>query len=97
MALITPDHTVTPRTYQTRFVGDTVSAITVWNNEADEFVTTNLPRTIYWKHNGEFTIRGQRPEDSLSLAVGSSIVAVFYFDGRIESAKDAYEHVSTLD
>lgn len=96
MTLITPNKTVNPKPYDTRFVGSTVAAITVWTPEG--FITVNNPRTIYWKRDEygyAMTIRAQDSRETLRCDSNEyGIVAVYYQDGRIET--DEY-HVDSLD
>lgn len=94
--LLVPTHTVEAAPYETRFVGDTLLAITVADSEGVH--TINGPRTVYWTHDNALTIRAYDKDNTQSfLANDFCIVTVFYRDGTIESSNFLDGHLDTLD
>ena len=96
MSILVPNNTVTPKSYETRYVGGTIKAITVETSEG--FTTVNDPRTVYWmraRYGYALTIRANDPKNTFRGEANEfAIVTIFYKDGRIEADAD---HIDSLD
>lgn len=82
--LIPNTETVFAAPYFRRFFKGTVSAITVWDADHNEYVTINVPEAVFYSSNGErMTVKGLRGTGTSRTFSDSNsgVVSVYFTNG----------------